>query len=192
MRAPSLRVTAVFFLAAALCLSALAQAMGKKGIDLASLDKTCEPCEDFYKFANGGWLASKENQVPAAYPYWNKATILGEKNLSLLRDILEAAGRDTRARKGSNEQLIGDLFVNGKLTLGENIAEQRFFIAYAQSYATNMRPEFERYVTGSDPHSLGRFRVNGPLSNMPQFAAAFGCKAGDPMVRPEKDRCQVW
>jgi len=39
---------------------------------------------------------------------------------------------------------------------------------------------------------LGRFRVNGPLSNMSEFAAAFQCKAGDPMVRPEKDRCQIW
>jgi len=47
-------------------------------------------------------------------------------------------------------------------------------------------------MTQSDPHPLGRFRVNGPLSNMPEFAAAYGCKAGDRMVRPEKERCQVW
>jgi predicted metalloendopeptidase len=126
------------------------------------------------------------------------------------------------ARQFGGYKVAPDLFVNGKLTLGENIgdlgglnvaldayrkslegkprpgeidgftAEQRFFIGYAQSYATNMRPEFERLLTGSDPHSLGRFRVNGPLSNMPEFAAAFGCKAGDPMARPAGESCRIW
>jgi putative endopeptidase len=70
--------------------------------------------------------------------------------------------------------------------------EQRFFLGWAQVWASKYTPEFARLVTQSDPHPLDRFRVNGPLSNMPQFAAAYGCKAGDPMVRPEKDRCQVW
>ena len=70
--------------------------------------------------------------------------------------------------------------------------EQRFFLGWAQVWAAKQTPEFARLVAQSDPHPLDRFRVNGPLSNMPQFAAAFGCKAGDPMVRPEKERCQVW
>ena len=70
--------------------------------------------------------------------------------------------------------------------------EQRFFLGWAQVWASKVRPEFARLITQTDPHPLGPFRVNGPLSNMPQFAAAFNCKAGDPMVRPEKDRCQVW
>ena len=112
MRSPRLRAAGVLFLVAALCLNTLAQAALKKGVDLASLDKTCEPCEDFYQFANGGWLAAKENQIPAAYPAWDKALVLNEKNLDLLRQILEAAARDTRARKGGNEQLIGDLFAS--------------------------------------------------------------------------------
>ncbi|MGH9901017.1 MAG: M13 family metallopeptidase, partial [Pyrinomonadaceae bacterium] len=114
-----------------------------------------------------------------------------------------------------------NLTINGKLTLGENIgdlgglsmayaaykkslegkepavidgftADQRFFIGYAQIWASLARPEYERLIVNSDPHSLPRFRVNGPLSNMPQFAAAFGCKEGDPMVRAEADRCRVW
>ncbi len=71
-------------------------------------------------------------------------------------------------------------------------AEQRFFLGWAQVWASKYTPEFARFVTQSDPHPLDRFRVNGPLSNMPEFAAAYSCKAGDPMVRPEKDRCQVW
>ena len=70
--------------------------------------------------------------------------------------------------------------------------EQRFFLGWAQVWASKYTPEFARFVTQSDPHPLDRFRVNGPLSNMPQFAAAYGCKAGDPMVRPEADRCQIW
>ncbi|HEX8351352.1 MAG TPA: M13 family metallopeptidase [Pyrinomonadaceae bacterium] len=70
--------------------------------------------------------------------------------------------------------------------------EQRFFLGWAQVWASRDRPEFMRLMAQSDPHPISRFRVNGPLSNMPQFAAAFQCKAGDAMVRPEKDRCQVW
>jgi putative endopeptidase len=113
------------------------------------------------------------------------------------------------------------LNVNGKLVVGESIGdlgglviayaafqkatagkpkkvidgftpEQRFFLGYARGWATNMRPELARLVTKTNPHPLPKFRVNGPLSNMPEFAAAFACKAGDPMVRPEKDRCQIW
>ncbi len=70
--------------------------------------------------------------------------------------------------------------------------EQRFFLAYAHNWATNMRPEYARFLVGQDPHPPGKFRANGPLSNMPQFAQAFQCKAGDPMVRPEPKRCQIW
>jgi putative endopeptidase len=70
--------------------------------------------------------------------------------------------------------------------------EQRFFLAYAHNWATNMRPEYARLLVNQDPHPLAKFRANGPLSNMPQFAEAFQCKAGDPMVRTERDRCQIW
>jgi len=70
--------------------------------------------------------------------------------------------------------------------------EQRFFLGYARGWATNVRPELARLLVMQDPHPLSKFRVNGPLSNMPQFAAAFQCKDGDPMARPEKDRCVIW
>jgi predicted metalloendopeptidase len=70
--------------------------------------------------------------------------------------------------------------------------EQRFFMGWAQVWAEKNTPEAARLQAQSDPHPLGRFRVNGPLSNMPEFAAAFKCKAGDPMVRAEKDRCMIW
>jgi putative endopeptidase len=110
---------------------------------------------------------------------------------------------------------------NGKLVVGESIAdlgglvvayaafqksmegkprtnidgftpEQRFFLGYARGWTTNMRPELARLLVLGDPHPLPKFRVNGPLSNMPQFAAAFQCKDGDRMVRPEKDPCVIW
>jgi putative endopeptidase len=70
--------------------------------------------------------------------------------------------------------------------------EQRFFLGYAQIWAQNVRPEMERQLVVTDSHPLGRFRVNGPLSNMPLFAQAFQCKDGDAMVRPTDKRCQIW
>ena len=70
--------------------------------------------------------------------------------------------------------------------------EQRFFLGWAQIWAEKDTPETVRLLAQSNPHPISRFRVNGPLSNMPQFAAAFQCKDGDPMVRPEKDRCVIW
>jgi putative endopeptidase len=53
-----------------------------------------------------------------------------------------------------------------------------------------MRDEAARLQIQTDPHSPGQFRVNGPLSNMPEFARAFGCKEGDPMVR--STRARIW
>lgn len=70
--------------------------------------------------------------------------------------------------------------------------EQRLFLGWAQVWAQNIRPEAARLRTATDPHPLGRFRVNGPLSNMPTFASAFACKEGDAMVRPPDKRCQIW
>ena len=71
-------------------------------------------------------------------------------------------------------------------------AEQRFFLGWAQVWAQNIRPEAARLRNATDPHPLARFRVNGPLSNMPAFAQAYQCKEGDPMVRASEKRCQIW
>ncbi|HEX9162406.1 MAG TPA: M13 family metallopeptidase, partial [Thermoanaerobaculia bacterium] len=70
--------------------------------------------------------------------------------------------------------------------------EQRFFLGWAQVWAENQTPEAQRVQITTDPHPLSRFRVNGPLSNMPEFAAAFGCKTDDAMVRNDPNRCNVW
>jgi putative endopeptidase len=120
-----------------------------------------------------------------------------------------------------NYVVAGDLHENGKLVLGESIAdlgglviayralektlagkprpliggltpEQRFFLAYAQSWAENSRPESDRLQATTDPHPLARFRGIGPPSNLPAFAQAFDCKAGEAMVRPAATRCQIW
>jgi len=116
---------------------------------------------------------------------------------------------------------VDTLHLNGKLTLGENLAdvvgvsiaydameramkgkphslvngftpEQRFFLAAAQARMANTRPERARVLVATDPHSPGKYRVNGPFSNMPEFAAAWGCKPGDPMVRPDSIRARIW
>ncbi len=112
------------------------------------------------------------------------------------------------------------LHENGELVLGESIAdlgglkiaylayekslegkprpaaidgltpEQRLFLSYAQAWATNDRPEFARELVSSDPHPLPRFRAIAAPSNMPAFAKAFNCKAGDFMVRANV--CEIW
>ncbi|MGI8567061.1 MAG: M13-type metalloendopeptidase [Pyrinomonadaceae bacterium] len=69
---------------------------------------------------------------------------------------------------------------------------QRFFLGWAQVWATTYTPQAARLQALNGPHPIARFRANGPLSNMPTFAAAFNCKQGDPMVRPAQDRCQIW
>jgi putative endopeptidase len=113
-----------------------------------------------------------------------------------------------------------DVHVNGKLTLGENTADnggvrvslkalhnteagkppqtpingftpdQRFFLAFAQVWCANERPEAQRLQVQTDPHSPPEFRVNGVVQNMPEFQKAFSCKAGAPMV--SADACHVW
>jgi putative endopeptidase len=110
--------------------------------------------------------------------------------------------------------------VNGKLTLGENIAdlggltiayyamqmaldkdgrpalidgytpEQRFFISWATIWRQNIRPENQKVRLVTDPHSPGQFRCNGPLSNMTEFMKAFSVQEGAPMVRSEK--AKIW
>jgi putative endopeptidase len=68
--------------------------------------------------------------------------------------------------------------------------EQRFFLGWAQVWGGSERPEYARLQTQTNPHPLARFRGNGPVSNMAEFAKAFGCKRGDPMVREQA--CKIW
>jgi predicted metalloendopeptidase len=70
--------------------------------------------------------------------------------------------------------------------------EQRFFLGFAQIWATNYRPEAARLQIHTNEHPLGQYRTDGPLSNMPSFAKAWGCTANSPMVRPEPQRCRIW
>ncbi len=116
---------------------------------------------------------------------------------------------------------IDSLHINGKLTLGENIGdlgglliaydalqlalngkdrklidgftpEQRFFLSWAQAWRTKMRPEALKLQVNTNEHSPGQFRGFAPLTNMPAFCKAFGCKPGDAMARDEKDLVQIW
>jgi endothelin-converting enzyme/putative endopeptidase len=113
----------------------------------------------------------------------------------------------------------GEVKLNGKLTLGENTADngglklaymaltemigntpvkpidgytpqQRFFLAYGQIWCQNMTDQEARKRALTDPHSPGRWRVNGAVQNSAAFQQAFGCKAGQPMV--SENACRVW
>jgi putative endopeptidase len=115
--------------------------------------------------------------------------------------------------------IVDDIHINSKLTSGEDVADlggtllaylawkkqteamhlenkdgftpdQRFFIGYAQWACENNRPENLRVNAITNPHSPGKYRVNGIVANLPQFAQAFGCKAGQPMVRQKV--CKIW
>ncbi len=116
----------------------------------------------------------------------------------------------------------GGLPENGKLVLGESIGdlggvmlayrafqrsmqgkprppdvdgftpEQQFFVSWGQSRGDAVRPETQRQMVLTDPHPIGKYRVNGPFSNFPEFRKAFSCKAGDAMVRPDDKRCEIW
>ena len=68
--------------------------------------------------------------------------------------------------------------------------DQRFFVGYAQWACENQRPENLRVSAVTNPHSPGKYRINGVVINMPEFQNAFFCKAGQPMVR--ENRCRVW
>jgi len=67
---------------------------------------------------------------------------------------------------------------------------QRFFLSYSYSWCSNIRPEVARLLVTTNPHSLPIFRIDNVVSNMPEFAQAFGCKAGQKMVRAKA--CRVW
>jgi len=70
--------------------------------------------------------------------------------------------------------------------------EQQFFIAWGQFRGDAIRPEQQRLMMQTDPHPVAKFRVIGPLSNLPEFQQAFSCKADAAMVRPPDKRCEVW
>ncbi len=70
--------------------------------------------------------------------------------------------------------------------------EQRFFLAWAQIWRGLSTPQAQLNQIKTDAHSPGKWRVNGPLSNMPEFAKAWGCTEGDPMVRPDSLRARIW
>ena len=80
------------------------------GFDLANLDRSVKPCDDFFQFAGGGWM--KANPIPAAYARWGNFNMLEAHNEDVLHEILEAAAKNQSAEPGSNEQKIGDFYAS--------------------------------------------------------------------------------
>ena len=121
--------------------------------------------------------------------------------------------------KRASYVVVDDIKINSRLTLGEDVAdlgglilawiawkdatagqsleprdgltpEQRFFVGFAQWTCENQRDEDKRVNALTNPHSPGIYRINGVVANMPEFAAAFSCKPGVPLVR--KEACKIW
>jgi putative endopeptidase len=152
---------------------------------------------------------SKFDAKGAKRDWWNKSD----------REKFEA--RTAKLDQQASATKVGDLNINGQLTMGENIAdlggvtvafdalqlalkrapqsaidgysaEQRFFLSWAQIWRRNVAPQSLKLQLNTGPHAPSVFRVNGPLANIPSFAEAFSCKTGDPMVRPEASRVVIW
>lgn len=117
--------------------------------------------------------------------------------------------------------IVDELKINSKLTLGEDLADlggtilayeawraatanqrlatvdgltpdQRFFVGFAQWACENSTDQSLRVGAITNPHSPGKYRINGVVVNMPEFAQAFGCKSGQPMVKKPEEVCHVW
>jgi putative endopeptidase len=117
--------------------------------------------------------------------------------------------------------IVDDIKINSRLTLGEDVADlggtilayeawrlqtqaqrlrpidgltpdQRFFVGFAQWACGSDRPEALRVGARTNPHSPGQYRINGVVVNMPEFAAAFSCKPGQPMVKKASEICRIW
>jgi putative endopeptidase len=126
---------------------------------------------------------------------------------------------DCVANEYGNFVAVDDVKLNGRLTLGENTADnggakvaflalqnalkgkdapkldgftpdQRFYLSFAQIWCQNATPESSRVLAKTDPHSPGQYRVNGTVQNSAEFQQAFGCKAGQPMV--SANACRPW
>src|ERR1041385_4958904 len=85
--------------------------MGLFLIDPANIDPSVQPVQDFFQYANGGWI--KNNPIPSDQSSWGSFQELRDKSLYALRSILEEAAKNPNAAKGSNEQKMGDFYFSG-------------------------------------------------------------------------------
>lgn len=111
------------------------------GFDLANLDRSVSPCDDFYTFADGGWM--KTNPIPPAYASWGTFNILHDRNEDVLHTILDEAAKDRTVKPGSNWQKIGDFYAS---CMDESQIET--------AGLTPLEPELQRIAAIKDAGSL--------------------------------------
>jgi len=154
---------------------------------------------------------SKYDKIGNLNPWWNEEDA---KKFTAKTNVI--------VQQFDNYEPYDSIHVQGKLTLGENIAdlggltlayyamekhfketgrpgniagftpEQRFFLGWAQVWASNVRDELGKQLITVDPHSPAQYRVNGPMSNMTEFRDAWHCQSGDAMVREDSLQAKIW
>jgi putative endopeptidase len=139
--------------------------------------------EDLRKFRERGQCVVDQFEGYFIEPgiHHNGRLVLGESigDLAGARIALRAY-RHSREGKGPEPTLDGFT------------PEQQFFIGWGQFRGDAIRPQTQRLMVQGDPHPTGKYRVIGPVSNMPEFQQAFACPAAAAMVRPAEKRCEVW
>jgi len=141
------------------------------GLDVADLDTTVSPCEDFFHYSGGNWL--RNNPIPGYASSWGPRNLLGDRTQALLKQILEEAAANTRAPKGSNPQKVGDYYASGMDSVGLNRAGLKY-----------LQPELRRIAT-----IISRDALRRELAHQQTLGTGAYFRAG---VSPDRKNSSVY
>ncbi len=163
-----------------------------RGFDVSNMDTTAAACDNFFQYANGGWV--KKNPIPAAYASWGRFNELSDKNQEQLRGILEDAAKNTKAVKGSNEQKIGDYYASCMDEAGIEAAGLTPLMPELKRIdAINSKDSFQREVAqlhNAGVRALFRFGAGQDFKQSTQVIGQLG-QGGIGLPDRERDPRQV-